>query len=293
MPAGDRHLLLVNPSAGGGRVAAQLPQVESAMRERGLEHRTVLTESVEHGREQARAAAAAGEVTVVMSGDGLIGQVGGAIAGTDGRLAIVPGGRGNDLARVLGIPTEPAAAVDALASGVPRDIDVGEANGRRFLGIASCGFDSDANRIANEAKLVKGNLVYAYAALRALATWKPATFTLDLDGRRERVTGYTVAAANSKAYGGGMYAAPDAELDDGLLDVGATGNVGKLRFLRGITQIFKGEHLETLRVRLWRVSEVRIEADRPFAVYADGDHLTDLPATVRLLPRALRIIVPR
>jgi YegS/Rv2252/BmrU family lipid kinase len=293
MPAGDRHLLLVNPSAGGGRVASLLPQVESAMRERGLEHRTVLTESVEHGREQARAAAAAGEVTVVMSGDGLIGQVGGAIADTNGRLAIVPGGRGNDLARVLGIPTEPAAAVDVLATGVPRDIDVGEANGRRFLGIASCGFDSDANRIANEAKLVKGNLVYAYAALRALATWKPATFTLDLDGRRERVTGYTVAAANSKAYGGGMYAAPDAELDDGLLDVGATGNVGKLRFLRGISQIFKGEHLETLRVRLWRVSEVRIEADRPFAVYADGDHITDLPATVRLLPRALPIMVPR
>jgi YegS/Rv2252/BmrU family lipid kinase len=292
MPAGDRHLLLVNPSAGGGRAASLLPQVESAMRGRGLEHRTVLTESVEHGREQALAAAAAGEVTVVMSGDGLIGQIGGALADTDGLLGIIPGGRGNDLARVLGISSDPAAAVDVLATGVPREIDVGEANDRRFLGIASCGFDSDANRIANEAKLVRGNLVYAYAALRALLAWKPATFTLDLDGRRERVTGYTVAAANSKAYGGGMYAAPDAELDDGLLDVGASGNVGKLRFLRGVAQIFNGEHLETLRVRMWRVAEVRIEADRPFAVYADGDHLTDLPATVRLLPGALRVVVP-
>jgi diacylglycerol kinase family enzyme len=160
------------------------------------------------------------------------------------------------------------------------------------MGIASFGFDSDANRIANEARLVRGNAVYLYAALRALAAWKPATFTLNIDGDRRRVTGYTVAAANSSSYGGGMIAAPQAELDDGLLDVGATGNVGKLRFLRGLTQIFEGEHLETLEVQMWRAAEVRIEADRQFAVYADGDHLADLPATVRILPAALRMLVP-
>jgi diacylglycerol kinase family enzyme len=113
-----------------------------------------------------------------------------------------------------------------------------------------------------------------------------------MDGHHERVTGYTVAAANSKAYGGGMYAAPNAELDDGLLDVGATGNVGKLRFLRGLSKIFEGEHLDALEVRTWRAAEVRIAADRPFAVYADGEHLTDLPATVRVLPAALRVISP-
>jgi YegS/Rv2252/BmrU family lipid kinase len=292
MPAGDRHLLLVNPSAGGGRATELLPRVERALTARGLDHWTVHTESLEHGCGEAKAAAERGEVVVVMSGDGLIGQVGGAIAGTDGTLGIVPGGRGNDLARVLEIPTEVESAVEVLATGRPRAIDVGAVNGRRFLGIASCGFDSDANRIANEARFVKGNLVYAYAALRALIAWKPATFTLDLDERRVQVTGYTVAAANNKAYGGGMYAAPDAELDDGLLDVGVTGNVSKLRFLRALPQIFKGEHFETLRVQLWRVPQVRIEADRPFAVYADGDHLADLPATVRLLPRALRVIVP-
>jgi len=74
--------------------------------------------------------------------------------------------------------------------------------------------------------------------------------------------------------------------------VGATGNVGKLRFLRGLLQIFEGEHLETLEVQTWRAAKVRIEADRQFAVYADGDHLADLPATVRILPGALRMLVP-
>jgi YegS/Rv2252/BmrU family lipid kinase len=292
MNVAARHLLLVNPSAGGGRARKLLPEVEAAFRIRGLPYRLVLTEGLEHGRAEALAAADAGETPVVMSGDGLIGQIGGVLAGRDTPLGILPGGRGNDLARVLGIPGEIAGAVDVIAAGNVRAIDVGELDDRRFLGIASCGFDSDANRIANETKWVKGNLVYLYAALRALYAWKPATFTLHIDGSRKHVTGYTVAAANSKAYGGGMYAAPDAELDDGLLDVGATGNVGKLRFLRGLTKIFEGEHRELLEVQTWRGVEVRIEADRPFAVYADGDHLADLPVTVRLLPRALRVIVP-
>jgi len=286
------QLLLVNPSAGGSRTPALLPQVQAAMRERGIEYRIVFTESLEHGCREARAAAEAGEVPVVMSGDGLIGQVGGALAGTGALMGVIPGGRGNDLARVLGIPTEVEGAVEVLAGGRAREIDVGEVNGKRFLGIASCGFDSDANRIANETKWVRGRLVYAYAALRALAAWKPATFMLDIDGDRKQVTGYTVAAANSSSYGGGMIAAPQAEIDDGLLDVGATGNVGKLRFLRGLLQIFEGEHLETLEVQTWRAAEVRIEADRRFAVYADGDHLADLPATVRILPGALRMLVP-
>jgi YegS/Rv2252/BmrU family lipid kinase len=293
MAAGNRHLLLVNPSAGGGRVAKLLPASERALTVHGLEYRRVFTESVEHGCAEALAAAAAGEIPVVMSGDGLIGQVGGALADTDSPMGIIPAGRGNDLARVLGIPDDADGAVDVLATGRPREIDVGEVDGRRFLGIASCGFDSEANRIANEAKWIKGHLVYAYAALRALATWQPATFTLDLDGDRKQVTGYTVGAANSKAYGGGMIAAPDAELDDGLLDVLATGNVGRLRFLSGLRKIFEGAHREALAVQTWRATEVRIEADRPFAVYADGDPLAELPATVRILPRALRVIVPR
>lgn len=292
MAVGDRHLLLVNPSAGRGRAGSLLGSLETTLGRAGIEHRTVLTESVQHARDEAESAAAAGELPIVVSGDGLIGQIGGVLAGSQTPLAIIPGGRGNDLARVLGIPTKIEDAVSVIRAGRTREIDVGEANGRRFLCIASCGFDSDANRIANEARLVKGNLVYAYAALRALAAWKPATFTLILDGERHQVTGYTVAAANSKAYGGGMLAAPNAEIDDGLLDVGATGNVGKLRFLRGLTQIFKGEHLETLAVQSWRAAEARIEADRPFAVYADGDHLTDLPATLRVLHRALRVVVP-
>ena len=98
------------------------------------------------------------------------------MAGAETALGIIPGGRGNDLAAFLRDPRGPEAAVEALAAGHARRIDVGEANGRRFLGIVSVGFDSEANRLANES--FRGSLVYAYAALRTLVGWKPARFTV-------------------------------------------------------------------------------------------------------------------
>jgi diacylglycerol kinase family enzyme len=177
-------------------------------------------------------------------------------------------------------------------NGEIREIDVGEANGRRFLGIASCGFDSDANRIANETRVIKGPLVYAFAALRALIRWKPARFTIAVGEERTRFTGYTVAVANSKAYGGGMFIAPDADLADGLFDVVLCGEAGKLHFLANLPKVFKGTHVENEEITVFRAPAVTLSASRPFEVYADGEHITDLPATVRVLPGALRVVAP-
>ena len=228
-----------------------------------------------------------------MSGDGLIGQVGGTLVGTGVPMGVIPGGRGNDFARVLGIPTGIPGAVALIARGATRKVDVGEVNGRRFLGIASCGFDSDVNRLANETRFIKGNLVYLYAALRGLAAWKPARFEVTLDGARRAFTGYSVAAANSRAYGGGMFLAPDAEIDDGMLDVVMTSEVSKLRCLANLPKVFRGSHVENEEVTVLRAFEVVITADRPFAVYADGDHLADLPARISVLEGALDVIAPR
>jgi YegS/Rv2252/BmrU family lipid kinase len=212
-----------------------------------------------------------------------------------GIVGILPGGRGNDFARVLGIPLEPVAACSVLATGNVKALDLGEANGNTFVGIASCGFDSEANRIANQAKLIRGNLVYAYSAIRALAGWRPATFELTLDGGRKHViTGYSVGAANSKAYGGGMYAAPGAELDDGLLDIVALAQMPKRRFLTSLMpKVFKGTHIDEPEVTVLQASEATISADRPFTMYADGDPIAELPVTVRALRAAIQVVVPQ
>ncbi len=287
--------LIVNPAAGGGRAGRLLAPVAGALSARGLIHHVELTRSLEHAAELAASSAAAGELAVAFGGDGLIAAVAGALRDTDGVLGMLPGGRGNDLARVLGIPRDPVAACEVLATGVIRRLDLGQVGARTFIGIASCGFDSDANRIANQTRVVKGNLVYAYGAVRALAGWRPATFELTLDGgAKVIVTGYSVAAANNKAYGGGMYAAPGAELDDGLLDVVTCADMPKWRLLTSVLpKVFKGTHVNEPEVTVRRAREVTIASDRAFTLYADGDPVAELPVTVRVLPLAVRVLVPR
>jgi YegS/Rv2252/BmrU family lipid kinase len=290
--AGMPLALLVNPSSAHGRTLKLLPRVEQALDERRWDFRVQRTRDLKHGVAQALRAVEAGEVPVVMSGDGLVGAVGGALAGSETPLGIIPGGRGNDLARVLGIPEDPEEAVEIIAAGHSRQIDVGEANGKRFLGIASVGFDSEANRVANETSFLRGNLVYAYAALRTLLTWKPARFTLHIGDEHARFSGYSVSVANSKAFGGGMFIAPDAELDDAEFDIVVVGSISKLRFVGNLPKVFKGTHIEEDRVRVFRASRLELSASRPLPVYADGEHLTDLPVSLRLLPRALSVLAP-
>ena len=286
------YALIVNPSAGGGRALKVLAEAERELDARRMVFRVERTRSPEHGIDIALDALDAREIPVVMSGDGLVGAIGGAMAGSNSPLGLIPAGRGNDLARSLGIPTDPAEAVRCLDEGNVRSIDVGEANGRRFLGIASFGFDSEANRIANEAKLFKGTMVYAYAALRALAGWKPARFSLVENGVQKRFSGYTVAIANNSYYGGGMKVAPRADLSDGKLDVVVINEIGKFRFLMNLPKVFKGTHVDEDEVETWKVSTIEVKASRPFTIYADGDPLTELPARLRVLPSALEMIVP-
>jgi YegS/Rv2252/BmrU family lipid kinase len=291
-----RIRLIVNPSSGGGRALRALTTVEVALPRLGLEHETFHTTSLEHGRELAIAGADAGETVVTLSGDGLVGAVAGALAGREGAvLGVLPGGRGNDLARVLGIPLKDLdAACAILRDGVERPLDLGLVEDRPFIGIASLGFDSDANRIANEAPSRLGNLVYAYGGLRALAAWTPARFELELDGAPARtLIGYSVGLCNNKAYGGGMYAAPHAELDDGLLDVVTCRDMPKRRFVTQVLpRVFQGTHVELPEVEELRARTVRVSADRPFTIYADGDPIGELPAVFSVRPAAVRVLGP-
>jgi YegS/Rv2252/BmrU family lipid kinase len=285
--------VIVNPFAGGGRAARELNGVEATLRRLGLEHHVERTQSLDHARELAQTAAQAGEIAVAFGGDGLIGAVADALRHTDGILGVLPGGRGNDFARMLGIPGSTQAACEVLAHGEVRRLDLGVIGEKSFIGIASCGFDSEANRIANETTLVRGRLVYAYGLLRALAGWRPATFTVTVDGGQTRtLTGYTVALANSRYYGGGMMLAPDATLQDGMLDVVLILETPKLRFLRKAPAVFTGAHVRLDNVELLRGRTIEVGASRPLTMYADGDPIADLPVTVAVLPGAVPTLVP-
>jgi YegS/Rv2252/BmrU family lipid kinase len=298
----DPVCLIVNPAAGGGKAGRIAPAVEQALLGHGLRVRRCETLHLEHARELGCEAARAGETVVALSGDGMIGVLADALQAVPGAiLGVLPGGRGNDLARVLGISDDAVVACETIAHGVPRPVDLGVAVdpstgvvGRAFVGIASVGFDSEANRIANEAPAWLGGGVYAYGALRALLSWRPARFEIELDppGERHTFTGYTIAAANSRAYGGGMLMAPDALLDDGLLEVIVVEDVGRARFLANLPKVFRGTHVQLPSVHVFRAAEVAIAANRPFTMYADGDPLGELPLRIRAVAGAVNILVP-
>jgi YegS/Rv2252/BmrU family lipid kinase len=286
-----KFAILMNPASAGGKPLRVLPEVKRELGAAGAAHRVIETRDLPHATHAARDAVQNGEVVVALGGDGLVGTLAGALHGS-AALGVLPGGRGNDFARAIGIPLDIPGACRVLLEGVRKALDLGEANGRSFACIASMGYDSEANRIANQARLVRGNLVYAYAAIRALMAWKPARFTVRLDGRELRFEGYTVAAANTGYYGGGMHMAPGADPSDGLLEVVFVEQVSKRRFLANLPKVFKGEHVEEDSVSVHRAREVEIAADRPFDVYADGEPITTLPATVRLVRGGLSVIAP-
>jgi YegS/Rv2252/BmrU family lipid kinase len=285
--------LIVNPHAGGGRALRLLPAVEAALRAQNRPFRVVETMSMQHARELAREARDKQEIVAAMGGDGITGAIAGELRDGQGLLALLPGGRGNDFARKLRIPFDPAEAAKLLLEGEERRVDLAVADDVVYLGILSAGFDSDVSRIALETRLKLGTFVYTYGVLRAIASWRKAAWELTVDGQRTEFAGYSVAVANSGVFGGGMFLAPDASLEDGRLDVVTIANQSKLRYLRGLPRVFNGSHLKDPAINVVQGREITFAADRPFTAYADGDPIGELPLTVRVLPGALRVVAPR
>ncbi|MBC7374757.1 MAG: diacylglycerol kinase family lipid kinase [Frankiales bacterium] len=290
-----RLQLVVNPSAGGGRAARLLPSVEAVLRAAGHDLVITPTRSLPHADELVEQALSDDRVVVAMGGDGIVGRVAGAVAGR-GVMAVLPGGRGNDLCRAVGLPQDPLAACAVLADGAVRALDLGVATSSTgavaFLGIASIGFDSEVQERVLTSRIPLGPLVYLYGSLATVARWKHAEFTCTVDGSALRLRGWSVAVANSGIYGGGMHLAPGASLEDGLLDVVSTSATSRLSFLRALPKVFRGTHVEEPSVSVRTATTVALDADRPFRVFADGDPVGVLPCTVTVRPGAVQVLLP-
>jgi diacylglycerol kinase (ATP) len=285
---------IVNPTAGGSTGVATLLQVARLLREAGAELETEYSRSLAHAQDLARQAGERQRVVLAVGGDGIVGGIGGALSGTDTLFGIVPAGRGNDFARALDLPTDPAALAKALLHHDPRHVDtieVESARGRAVaLGSVYAGVDALANRHANQARLLSGAASYYAGGLRAVATWRPATYQVTIDGEEITHHGYTVVAANSAYYGSGRIIAPDARVDDGLLEVVMIRHAPRRLFFTLMNELKTGAHVNRGEVRIARGREIRIEADRDVPYGTDGEVDAVLPVTARVLPGALAVL---
>jgi diacylglycerol kinase (ATP) len=286
---------VVNPAAGGSSGTAALLPLARILREAGAQLETRYSRSLEHAREVARQAGERGHIVLAVGGDGMAGCVGGALSGTDTVFGLVPAGRGNDFARALGLPTDPAALAKVLLDSTPQPIDTIEVESAvhdrtSVLGSVYAGVDAVANRHANTSRLLRGAASYYAGGLRAVMAWRPAEYRITVDGVVHERRGYTVVAANSGFYGFGRHIAPGARLDDGLLDVVVIQHAPKRLFFTMMNELKTGAHLKRPQVELLRGKEIRIEADRDIPYGADGEVDATLPVTVRAQPGELSVL---
>ncbi|WP_198679270.1 diacylglycerol/lipid kinase family protein [Thermomonospora amylolytica] len=289
---------VVNPSAGGpgaASSAATLLRITRLLREAGARVDVEYSRCLGHAADLARTAADEGRVVLAVGGDGMAGCVAGAAAGTDAVIGIVPAGRGNDFARQLGLPAGAEETAALLLYGEPRRIDAIEANGVPVLGSVYTGVDALANHYANRSRL-RGAAAYYFGGMRAVATWPAVGYRVTVDGVAYEREGYTVVAANSGYYGFGRRVAPQARVDDGLLDVVILNRSSRLLFFKVMQELTEGTHVRRPEVEVLRGREVRIEQTAPARVRlrygADGELLGSLPVTARVLPGALRVLAP-
>ncbi|WUI02246.1 diacylglycerol kinase family lipid kinase [Spirillospora sp. NBC_00431] len=287
---------IVNPAAGGSASASCLMPLGRLLREAGAELDVEYSRGLEHAAGLARAAAGTGRTVLGVGGDGMAGCVGGALAGTDALFGIVPAGRGNDFARQLGVPSDPEELAKLLLEGEPRAVDAIDANGTAVLGSVYAGVDAVANDNANKTRLLRGSAAYYFGALRAIVSWRAADYVITVDGETRERQGYTVVAANSGYYGFGKHVAPDARVDDGLLDVILIRTAPKRLFFAVMRELEAGTHVRRPEVEVMRGEEVRIELAGPpgrkLPYGADGELPGVLPVTARVMPGALRVLAP-
>jgi len=281
---------LVNPISGGGKAAQKWGPLASRISATGADVRVELTRSREHAIELATSAAAEGRVVVAVGGDGLVRDVAGGVVASNGTMAIVPAGRGNDLARRLELPTGVDALADLLLTGSATPLDVIDLGGTIVPGNVYAGIDSVANRIINSSRWVPGLLLYRLAPIRAIATWRAATYTITTDGQTRTVKAHTVVVANSGAYGHGLQIVPPALVDDGLLHVMVVGDGPRRAVVAFMREAQHGKHVERAEVEITTAREVTLTADRPLPLCADGDEIGRLPATMHIRPAALALI---
>lgn len=296
---------LVNPASGGGAAPGAVVPIARALRDAGASVDVSYSPGPAAMGDLVVAAVARGDVVVSVGGDGMLSSLAGPVSQAGGTLGLLPAGRGNDFARMLGVPNDLDAQARLLLDGEVRQVDLVAADlggtHKIVAGSLYCGVDARASELVDHAHWLPRRLQYPYAAVRSLATYRPARFRVVVDGVGAEYAAANVVVANSGYYGKGMHVAPDAVVDDGLLDVVVIEATSKLGLIRSLPKVYDGRHVALPEVTVLRGKSVEIAADAASGsvpVGGDGEALGvlpglhDKPAVVEVLPGALSVIAP-
>jgi len=286
-----RILIVLNPISGGGRGLRLLPRVQAELGRRGVESDVFHTERAGDARRVAREKGGSYRGIVAMGGDGTINEIVNGLERTeDVALGAIPVGTANLLARELRLPRNPEQAAGIIAGDRTQQIDLCEANGRRFLMCAGVGWDAEVLRHLEAAR--RGPIsfrTYLQPIAQAMMSYDFPEIRVIVDG--EEIRGGILFVGNIRNYAGFFTVTPDAIFDDGLLDVCVIKKGRRRDFLRWFAAAYTGRLGRYKDVVLRQGREIRVESDRPLPFQVDGDCAGETPVTIRVKPRAARVMI--
>jgi len=285
-----RALVLVNP---GKRDAAGLNEALGRLAAGGV---GIEVRDLDPGAAGASLHAASGrcQLIVVSGGDGTLHRAAPLLIEEGLPVGILPTGTANDLARTLAIPPDPVRAADVILAGHTKTIDLGEVNGHPYFNVASIGMTVDLTvRLTGETKRRWGRAAYALTALKVALSAAPFTARIVGGGETIETRTLQIAVGNGRYYGGGMAVDEGAAIDDGHLHLYSLEMQRALAMLPMLWSFRRGTHGRWASVRTLIGDEFTVTTRRARPVSADGEIITATPCTFRVLPRALRVFVPR
>lgn len=281
--------VIINPIAGNGRAAKIGKQICKALEDKKISYTSVVTTHPGHAKALSAQAAQEGTETVLsIGGDGTAYEVTAGLAFTDTAIGIIPAGTGNDVNKTLGLLKDPIKALDHILAHKPRQIDLGRYNDHLFLNVCGMGFDVAVLEHSEKAKkYVHGLLPYLYGLIKTIITYKPSPMKITIDGTPLADDSYLVCSvANGRYIGGGIPIAPQADINDGLLDVVIVKSVPNYKLPKYLPGLLSGKILSFPITSHYRCKSVTIESDN-MKTNVDGEILPLSKATFEPLPSAL------
>ncbi|MDO5025740.1 MAG: diacylglycerol kinase family lipid kinase [Trueperella sp.] len=297
----------LNRTSSKGRSAKQFDVIRDTLAEYPVEPVWVCGQSAAEDRATMRELAESGEIAALLcaGGDGMVHSGVNALGDTHIPLGIVAIGTGNDIARQFGLPRGKAAAavrqaLDALMAQRTKTVDLIEIEGaevrERALAVVSCGIDADINLRSNHMTWPRGGLRYIRALIHSLLAYKPYGAQVTIAGETNRGMVSVLSVANTQYIGSGIHIAPQADPADGYLDLVLVGKIGGKEIAEMLPKLAVSKHISDPRVHTRRVTEIHIAPDLASGIQlpklmADGEEIVAAPATVRILPQALELLV--